>query len=118
MEVNDDKVVSVCKRTILSAINKIIIGDNFIFIVINVIYLFGKLDLYIFFITDDYVSALCKLRKTIRVLDILMFNEEGRVIGSAKVETVKPWLETLKDMEQRISSKHKHRHGDDNRYDG
>ncbi|XP_025409189.1 uncharacterized protein LOC112682718 [Sipha flava] len=92
MEVNDDKVVSVCKRTILSAINKIII--------------------------DDYVSALCKLRKTIRVLDILMFNEEGRVIGSAKVETVKPWLETLKDMEQRISSKHKHRHGDDNRYDG
>lgn len=58
---------------------------------------------------DDYRSALSKLRKTIRILDILMFNESGSGIGSAKVETVKPWLETLKDMECRVSSKYHQR---------
>lgn len=34
-----------------------------------------------------------------------MFNEGGSGIGSAKVETVKPWMETLKDMECQVSSK-------------
>lgn len=63
---------------------------------------------------DDYASALNKLQKSIRIFNILMFYEEGRGIGSAKVETVKPWLETLKDMEKRISSKDKYRHNDTN----
>lgn len=35
-----------------------------------------------------------------------MFNESGSGIGSAKIETVRPWLETLKGMEERVSMKH------------
>lgn len=35
-----------------------------------------------------------------------MFNESGRGIGTAKLETVRPWWETLKDMERLVSVKH------------
>lgn len=43
-----------------------------------------------------------------------MFNENGSGIGSAKVETVKPWMETLKDMECQVSSKlHNNRSNND-----
>lgn len=43
-----------------------------------------------------------KLRKTIRILDVLIFNEDVSRIGTAKIDTVGPWLETLKDMERKI----------------
>lgn len=39
-----------------------------------------------------------------------MFNEGGSGIGSAKIETVRPWLETLKGMEERVSLKHRQQH--------
>jgi len=32
-----------------------------------------------------------------------MFNEGGGGIRIAKIDTIKPWFETLKDMEQRIT---------------
>ncbi|XP_060858839.1 uncharacterized protein LOC132936166 [Metopolophium dirhodum] len=73
----DDKIIGVCKRTIMAAINKVIV--------------------------DNYESALYKLRKTIRVLDILKFNEGVSGIETAKIDTVGPWLETLNDMEQKIT---------------
>lgn len=44
-----------------------------------------------------------KLRKIIRILDILIFNEGDSVIGTAEIDTVVPWLETLKDMERKIT---------------
>lgn len=44
-----------------------------------------------------------KLRKTIRILDILVFKEGFSGIETAKIETVGPWLETLKDMERKIT---------------
>jgi len=46
---------------------------------------------------------LYKLRKTIRILDILKFNEGVSGIETAKINTVGPWLETLNDMEQKIT---------------
>lgn len=67
-------------------------------------------------IIDNYESALFKLRKIIRVLDVLMFNEGGSGIGSAKIETVRPWYETLKEMEQRVSSKHRTNHHKNNQH--
>jgi len=36
-------------------------------------------------------------------LDILIFNEGDSVIGTAEIDTVGPWLETLKDMERKIT---------------
>ncbi|XP_026821758.1 uncharacterized protein LOC113560198 [Rhopalosiphum maidis] len=85
---DDDKVVDVCKRTILAALNKVIV--------------------------DNYESALYKLRKTIRILDVLMFNEGGSRIGIAKIDTVGPWLETLKDMERRITQNQQDLHNNGN----
>ncbi|XP_001948016.4 uncharacterized protein LOC100164773 [Acyrthosiphon pisum] len=73
----DDKIIGVCKRTILAAINKVIV--------------------------DNYESALYKLRKTIRILDIIKFNEGVSGIETAKIDNVGPWLETLKDIERKIT---------------
>jgi len=49
-----------------------------------------------------------------------MFTEGGTGIGSAKIETVRPWLDTLKDMEQQLSSKQNHHqnHNDNHRGHG
>jgi len=46
-----------------------------------------------------------------------MFNEGHGRIGSAKAEIVKPWFDTLKEIEQQISSKlnHQQNNNDDNR---
>jgi len=46
---------------------------------------------------------LYKLRKTIRILDILKFNEGVSGIETSKINTLGPWLETLKDMERKIT---------------
>jgi len=46
---------------------------------------------------------LYKLRKTIRILDILKFHEGVSGIEDSKINTVGPWLETLKDMERKIT---------------
>lgn len=55
MEVNDEKVVSVCKRTILSAINKIIIGDGIIFIILtHVMYYVNKENVFFIFFYFSY----------------------------------------------------------------
>ncbi|CAH1730985.1 unnamed protein product [Aphis gossypii] len=85
---DNDKVVDVCKRTILAALNKVIV--------------------------DNYESALYKLRKTIRILDVLVFNEGGSRIDTAKINTVGPWLETLKDMEHRITQNQQNLHNNGN----
>lgn len=36
MTVDDDKIVTVCKKTILSALNKIIAGDNLLILVYEI----------------------------------------------------------------------------------
>jgi len=69
---------------------------------------------FFFQFVDNYESALYKLRKTIRILDVLIFNEGGSRIGTAKIDTVGPWLETLKDMERRITQNQKDLHSNGN----
>lgn len=61
-------------------------------------------------VIDNYESALYKLRKTIRILDVLIFNEGVSGIGTAKIDTVRPWLETLKDMERKIIQNQQDQH--------
>ncbi|XP_022169042.1 uncharacterized protein LOC111032879 isoform X1 [Myzus persicae] len=81
---DDGKVVDVCKRTLLAAINKVIV--------------------------DNYESALYKLRKTIRILDVLIFNEGGSGIETVNIDTVGPWLKTLKDIERKITQNQQIQH--------
>lgn len=67
--------------------------------------------MFIFFkFLDNYESALYKLRKTIRILDVLIFNEGGSGIETVNIDTVGPWLKTLKDIERKITQNQQIQH--------
>lgn len=67
----------------------------------------------VFQFIDNYRSALYKLRKTIRVLEVLIFTEDCSGIGTTKTIYVRPWLETLKDMERKITQIQEQHNNDD-----